>query len=70
MPIKSVATFDPIDTITMDIPLLVRIMELSRETLKSDDELHVVVEKLINQTKVSPVLTMKDYEALNLPDAY
>ena len=51
---------DKRDTVTMDIPLLIRVLELSRETIKSDMDLHRVVEKLIN-IRTKGMLTMKDY---------
>lgn len=50
-----------IDTVTMDVPLLVRLLELAREDLKSDVELHVVVERILRASKTSQVLTMADY---------
>jgi hypothetical protein len=51
---------DKKDTVTFDIPLLIRVMELAREELKSDMDLHRVVEKLIN-IRNKGMLTMKDY---------
>ena len=52
---------DKKDTVTLDIPLLIRVLELAREDLKSDPDLHKVVEKLIN-IRNKGVLTMDDYE--------
>jgi hypothetical protein len=52
---------DKKDTITFDIPLLIRVLELAREDLKSDPDLHKVVEKLIN-IRNKGMLTMDDYE--------
>jgi hypothetical protein len=51
---------DAKDTITVDIPLLIRMLELSREDIHSDAELHQVVERLLD-LKNKPVLTMDDY---------
>ena len=51
---------DKKDTVTMDIPLLIRVLELAREDIKSDMDLHRVVEKLIN-IRNKGMLTMKDY---------
>jgi hypothetical protein len=51
---------DAKDTITVDIPLLIRMFELSREDIHSDAELHQVVERLLD-LKNKPVLTMDDY---------
>jgi hypothetical protein len=36
------------DTVTMDIPLLIRVLEYAREDAKTDMDLHKVVENLIN----------------------
>lgn len=52
---------DKKDTVTFDIPLLIRVLELAREDLKSDPDLHKVVEKLIN-IRDKGVLTMDDYD--------
>lgn len=55
---------DKEDTITFDIPLIIRVMELAREDLKSDMDLHKVVEKLIN-IRNQGVLTMDDYDYIS-----
>jgi hypothetical protein len=39
---------DQKDTVTMDIPLLIRVLEYAREDAKTDMDLHKVVENLIN----------------------
>jgi len=49
------------DSVVMDIPLLIRVLELAREDLKSDMDLHKVVEKLIN-IRNKGILTMDDYD--------
>lgn len=51
---------DSQDTITMNIPLLIRTLELAREDVHSDAELHFVVENLLN-IKNKKVLNMDDY---------
>lgn len=51
---------DKQDSVTMDIPLLIRTLELAREDVKSDAELHHVVENLL-KLKNKKVLTMDDY---------
>lgn len=51
---------DAKDTVTVDIPLMIRLLELSREDIHSDAELHMVVERLLD-LKNKPVLTMDDY---------
>ena len=61
---------DKKDTVTMDIPLLIRMLELAREDLKSDADLHKVVEKLIN-IRNKGTLTMSDYEFVsNIKEHY
>ena len=40
-------TVNPTDRVTMDVPLLLRIMEYSKEDAKTDMDLHHVVEKLV-----------------------
>ena len=54
---------DKNDTVILNIPLLIRVLELAREDIKTDMDLHRVVEKLINIRKKG-VLTMKDYNTI------
>lgn len=54
---------DPTDHVTLDIPLLIRLFELVREDVKTDVDLHNVVEKMIS-LKNKGVLTMSDYEEI------
>lgn len=54
---------DDKDTITFDIPLLIRVLEMTREDVKSDASLHKVVEKLI-AIRNKGVLTMDDYKMI------
>lgn len=49
------------DTIIMDIPLMIRVLELAREDIKTDMDLHRVVERLIH-IRNKGVLTMDDYD--------
>lgn len=51
---------DQKDSITMDIPLLIRVLELVRENIKDDADLHRIVEKLI-AIRDRGTLTMDDY---------
>jgi hypothetical protein len=53
---------DAKDTVTMDIPLLIRVLEYAREDAKTDMDLHKVVENLINMRK--DTLTMHDYDSI------
>jgi len=54
---------NPKDTITMDIPLLIRFAELMREEIKTDVALHEVVENLL-EIKDKGTLTMSDYDSM------
>jgi hypothetical protein len=56
-------TQDPVDTVTMDVPLLTKILELAREDIKSDTELHDLVSKLV-EMKNQGTLTMDQYDQL------
>ena len=58
-PVKE--SLDKKDTVTMDIPLLIRVLEYAREDAKTDMDLHRVVENLINM-RSSGVLSMDHYE--------
>lgn len=58
------ANNDKVDTVTMDIPLLMRVFELVREDVKTDMDLHNVVERMI-ALKDKGVLTMDDYAAIS-----
>jgi hypothetical protein len=51
------------DTITVNIPLLIRLLELAREDVKTDVELHNIVERMINLRRTVP-LTMKHYRQI------
>jgi hypothetical protein len=55
-----VEAIDKMDVVTFDIPLLIRVLEFTREDLKTDIALHKMVEKLIHIRKKG-VLSMKDY---------
>jgi hypothetical protein len=59
------------DTITLDIPFLIRLLEYAREDAKTDMALHKVVERLIDIRKKG-VLTMADYKLVtrNLREEY
>lgn len=52
---------DKKDTITLDIPLMIRVLEYAREDAKDDMALHKVVEKLID-IRNKGILTMDDYD--------
>lgn len=52
---------DPKDHITVDVPLFIRLLELAREDIKTDVELHQVVERTL-AIKDRGTLTMADYD--------
>lgn len=54
---------DKKDMVCFDIPLLIRVLEFTREDMKTDIELHNMVERLINMRETYP-LTMKEYDAI------
>ena len=49
-------------SVTVDIPLLIRLLEFAREDSKSDLDLHFITENAIKCNK--PILTMKDYNSI------
>ena len=55
---------DPIDTITMDVPLFIRLLEYAREDAQTDMDLHDLTEKSISGTKQQGILSMDDYDML------
>ena len=52
---------DKVDTITMDIPLFLRMLEYSREDASQDMDLHDVTEKANKLGKERGILSMDDY---------
>jgi hypothetical protein len=54
---------DAKDTVTMDIPLLIRVLEYAREDAKTDMDLHKVVENLINM-RGEGALSMEMYNKI------
>jgi hypothetical protein len=54
---------DSVDIISMDVPFLTRILELAREDIKSDVELHQVLTKMIDLKNQGP-LTMDHYDQI------
>lgn len=55
---------DPVDTVTLDIPLLLRIMEYSKEDAQDDMALHDVTQRLIELSKKVDVINMDHYDAI------
>ena len=57
---KLAESTDQRDTVTLDVPLLIRVFELVREGAKTDVDVHNITERLI-AIKERGVLTMDDY---------
>ena len=55
---------DPADVVTMDVPLLIRLLEYAREDAKTDIDLHNVTENLIKYSKIHDVLSMDQYDKI------
>jgi hypothetical protein len=53
-----------IDSVSLDIPLLIRIVEYAREDAKDDMALHHIVDKLIELSQSGETLTMDHYDAI------
>lgn len=53
---------NPVDVITVDVPLMVRLLEFAKEDAKTDMELHVVTENLIRLSTDGKVLSMAHYD--------
>jgi broad specificity phosphatase PhoE/2'-5' RNA ligase/cation transport regulator ChaB len=51
------------DKVTVDVPLLIRLLEAAREEIKDDEPLHVLAERLTTLSAKKPVLGMDDYDA-------
>lgn len=59
------AAADAKDTVVLDVPLFIRLLEVAREELKTDAELHDLVERVITaQKKTEGALTMTVYPQL------
>ena len=61
---KAAEQSDPVDTITVDVPLFIRLLEFAREDARTDMELHVLTEKAIALSRKRDVLTMEEYHTL------
>jgi hypothetical protein len=61
---KTESSINPVDTIKVDIPLLIRLLEYAREDASGDLDLHDLAEKLVAISDRGRTLTMRDYERL------
>lgn len=59
-----IASQDAKDTVTVDVPLLIRLLEHAREDVKDDAQLHVFVEGILDQSKQNTILTMQHWPAI------
>ena len=55
---------NPIDSITMDVPLFIRMLEFAREDASTDMDLHNLAEKAITMSAEGEILSMDNYESL------
>jgi hypothetical protein len=55
---------NPKDTITVDVPLFIRLLEYAREDAKTDMDLHNVAENIIDLSEEGEVLTMDNYNTI------
>lgn len=55
---------DAVDTVTLDIPLFIRLLEYAKEDAQTDMDLHDAAEKAIALNKSKEVLSMEDYNQL------
>lgn len=55
---------NPTDTVTLDIPLFIRMMEYAREDAKSDMDLHSVTERMIKLASSGETLSMDSYDSI------
>ena len=49
------------DIIKLDVPLFIRLLELAREDIKADADIHDLAQRVIELSKESPA-TMADYD--------
>jgi hypothetical protein len=62
-PTDDASNGDEVDTVSMDVPLLLRVLEFAREEVEDDMVLHDVVERLVAMSKDGP-LSMDDYDSI------
>ena len=55
---------DKVDTITMDVPLFIRLLEYAREDVQNDMDLHSMAENAIKLSLNGEVLDMENYNQL------
>jgi len=55
---------NPKDTITVDVPLFIRLLEYAREDAQTDMDLHDVADNIISLSSTGKTLTMDDYSSI------
>jgi hypothetical protein len=55
---------NPRDTVKLDIPLFIRLLEYAREDAKDDMNLHRIAEKAISLSEKGKTLTMVNYDMI------
>jgi hypothetical protein len=55
---------NPKDTITVDVPLFIRLLEYAKEDAETDMDLHQVAENIIQLSQDGEVLTMDSYDEI------
>jgi len=55
---------NPKDTITVDVPLFIRLLEYAREDAKTDMDLHNVAERAISLSTEGECLGMESYDSI------
>lgn len=50
--------------ISVDIPLLIRLLEYARESAQDDVDIHFLAARMIRESSDGKVLTMDDYKKL------
>jgi hypothetical protein len=55
---------NPQDTIKVDVPLFIRLLEYAREDAQTDMDLHNVAENIIRLSETGRTLSMSDYNAI------
>ncbi len=62
--IEDLTNNNVVDTVTMDVPLFIRLLEYAREDAQTDMDLHNVAENAIKLGLDGETLTMKNYNQL------
>jgi hypothetical protein len=64
MDVEEMGEENPIDAITMDVPLFIRMLEFAREDASTDMDLHDLADKAIAMSTEGEMLSMDNYEDL------